>query len=140
MAYTPPCLHAVTRKGNRLIRKVARRIYSPPYQHFIHSKKVSLFTKKTCKKLAYIKNTYYLCKRKITTTLLTRSLNLLYIYIGKIKSPQLAATGCGRREGKTLHLLTLSGANLAILFGPCKFGGGFLRIKLFSHKYKYLII
>ena len=68
-------------------------------------KKFRFLQKKTCKKLAYIKNTYYLCKRKITTTLLTRSLNLLYIYIGKIKSPQLAATGFGRREGKTLHCL-----------------------------------
>ena len=44
-------------------------------------KKFRFLRKKTCKKLAYIKNTYYLCTRKITTTLLTRSLNLLYIYI-----------------------------------------------------------
>ena len=53
---------------------------------------------------------------------LTRSLRLLYIYIGKIKSPQPVAASCGRREGKTLHLLTLSGAKLAILFVTCKFG------------------
>nr|DAT35660.1 MAG TPA: hypothetical protein [Caudoviricetes sp.] len=31
--------------------------------------------------------------------MLTRSLSLLYIYIGKIKSPLPVATGSGRREG-----------------------------------------
>nr|DAQ52388.1 MAG TPA: hypothetical protein [Caudoviricetes sp.] len=50
-------------------------------------------------------------------------MRLLYIYIGKIKSPQPVAASCGRREGKTLHLLkSSSGANLAILFVTCKFG------------------
>ena len=92
MAYTLTDLHAVTRKGNRLILKVARRIYSPPYQHFIHSKKVSLFTKKTCKKLAYIKNTYYLCKRKMEDKTSYSFFELIvYLYIGKIKK---SATGC----------------------------------------------
>ena len=44
-------------------------------------KKFRFLQKKLAKKLAYIKNTYYLCTRKITTTLLTHSLNLLYILV-----------------------------------------------------------
>lgn len=95
MAYTPPYLHAVTRKENRLICEVARRVYPPPYQYFTHSKKKFRFLqKKLAKKLARFKNTYYLCKRKITTNVAYSFFELIvYLYIGKIKK---SATGCSQ--------------------------------------------
>ena len=79
---------------------------SPSVSTFYTFKKSFAFYEKNLqKKLAGFKKSHYLCTRKIDIKHLTRSLSLLYIYIGKIKSPQPVAASCGRREGQTLHCL-----------------------------------
>lgn len=63
-----------------------RRAYSPPYQYFTHPKKIHFLQKKLAKKLAHIKNTYYLCTRKITTNVAYSFFELIvYLYNGKIE-------------------------------------------------------
>nr|DAT35661.1 MAG TPA: hypothetical protein [Caudoviricetes sp.] len=81
MAYTPPYLHAVTRKENGLFAKL-RAVSILLRINVLHTqKKVSLFTKKLAKKLARFKNTYYLCKRKITTNVAYSFFELIvYLY------------------------------------------------------------
>ena len=65
---------------------------------------------------------------------------IVYLYIGKIeKAHNWLQPVVGGVKAKRFTCLIPSGAKLAILFGPCKFGGGFLRIKLFSNG-KYLIL
>lgn len=102
----PYSLHATASARRHTQRKQAYLQSCAPYllpsiSIFYTLKKISLFLKKTCKKLARLKKTYYLCTRKIKTKYLTNSsLRSLYIYVyGKIKSPQPVAASCGRREG-----------------------------------------
>lgn len=83
-----------------------RAVSIPLRINILHiQKKFRFLRKKLAKKLAGFKKSHYLCTRKIDIKHLTRSLSLLYIYIGKIKSPQPVAASCGRREGQTLHCL-----------------------------------
>ena len=68
----PYSLHAAVSARRYTQRKQAYSQSCAPYLYssvstFYTLKKSFAFTKKTCKKLAYIKNTYYLCTRKITT-------------------------------------------------------------------------
>lgn len=75
-----------TRRKQAYLRNVAPYLITSVTTFYTHKKKFAFIQKKVCEKLARFKNSYYLCKRKITTKYLTRSLDLLYIYIcGKIE-------------------------------------------------------
>ena len=142
----PYSLHAAvsarryTQRKQAYSRSRAPYLYSSVSMFYTLKKSFAFYEKKLAKSLhiSKILTTFANVRWKIKH--LTRSLNLLYIYIGKIKKVrnwlQPVADGVKAKRFTAYS----KRCKFSYFIRSLQVWRGFIRIKLFSHKYKYLII